>query len=304
MANLAHIFFQGTEGESRDGQAAGVGEVGSGLRVQFRPAPGHLQSPFAGGDVHDPLLAWLLRQAGLNARAYRPRALERRLAACLRQLGVPTRAAAREKLTAQPELVDAVLNSVLIGVTDFFRDRAVWDEFAREWLPELLRSRRALRVYAAGASTGEELYSMAMLLAEAGALFSSDLCGVDCRPDAIATARAGVFGEAAMARVPTEWRERYFEPTWGGHRARNTLRSVLRWQVGDLFAFEELATWDVILFRNVAIYLEEAHAVRAWEYLCDQLSPGGVLMTGKAEKPPHYLPLRRVGPALYQRLCE
>jgi chemotaxis methyl-accepting protein methylase len=299
MSNLAHIYFQGTEA----GALGGAAKLPPELRVRFHPAVGGTQTPFPCFD-HDPLLAWLLRQAGLNVRAYRPRALERRLAACLRQLGTPTRAAAREALAARPDLVGSALNAVLIGVTDFFRDSAVWDQFARESLPDLLASRRALRVYSAGASTGNELYSVAMLLAEAGVLAGSDLCGVDCRPDAIGAARAGMFDEAALARVSPEWRERYFQPTWGGYQVRPSLRNALRWRVGDLFAFEELATWDVILFRNVAIYLEESHATRAWEYLCDQLSPGGVLMTGKAEKPPHYLPLRRVGPALYQRISE
>jgi chemotaxis protein methyltransferase CheR len=300
MLNLAHIYFQGTEAEPREETARGPADL---PRVKFRPAATSA-SPFGAEPRHDPLLSWLLRQAGLTARAYRSHALDRRLAACLRQLGAPTRTAALETLAARPDLIDAALNTVLIGVTDFFRDRTVWDEFAQRLLPELLRTRRGLRVYAAGASSGNELYSMAMLLAEAGVLNGSDLCGLDARPDAIAVARAGVFPEAALARVPAEWRQRYFLPTWGGGQARPTLARALRWHVGNLFVFEETATWDVILFRNVAIYLEESYATRAWEYLCDQLSPGGVLMTGKAEKPPHYLPLRRVGPALYQRIVE
>ena len=107
-----------------------------------------------------------------------------------------------------------------------------------------------------------------------------------------------------MAGVPPDWREKYFEPIWGGYVVRPALARALRWQVGNLFAFEELATWDIILFRNVAIYLDEQHAARAWEFLCDQLSPGGVIMTGKAEKPPLYLPLQRVSPALYRRIAE
>lgn len=303
MANLAHIYFEGCE-QRLEGEGAVATATSGGLRVRFSPALSASAAPWGAGERHDPLLAWLLQQAGLNARAYRPKALERRLAACLRHLGVPSRTAAREVLAARPELVSAALNTVLIGVTDFFRDRAVWDQLARAVIPELLRTRCGLRVYAAGASSGNELYSVAMLLAEAGVIGTSELCGVDCRADAIAAARVGAFSEAAMARVPPEWRTRFFEANWAGYLARPVLTRAMRWEVADLFSFEEMATWDVILFRNVAIYLAEEHAARAWEYLCDQLSPGGVLMTGKAEKPPHYLPLRRLGPALYQRLPE
>jgi chemotaxis methyl-accepting protein methylase len=300
MSNLAHIHFQGSDTDV----AVGEQTTHLGLPVRFTPASVPSLAPFPSAESHDPLLAWLLQQAGLNHRAYRPRALERRLAACLRHLGASSRTTARETLLARPELLASALNTVLIGVTDFFRDRAVWDHFAQQTLPELLRSQTGLRVYAAGSSSGNELYSVAMLLAEAGALVSSELCGLDCRPDAIAWARAGVFSEAAMARVPAEWRTRYFEPMWGGYQAKPVLARAMTWHVGNLFSFEELATWDVILFRNVAIYLEESHAERAWCYLCDQLAPGGVLIAGKAEKPPHYLPLRRIGPAVFQRFSE
>lgn len=252
-------------------------------------------------DQVDPLVAWVLRQGGLDPRVYRARTLARRLAACRRHLGTDTVEVARQSVAQDPRLLATTLNTLLIGVTEFFRDRSVFDQLRHVVLPELLRTRLGLRVYAPGVSGGHELYSLAMLLAECRALERSELTGIDCRPDAIAWARAGIFPEAALSGVPAAWRLRYFQPMWGGWQARPELTRPLRFQVANLFSYLELASWDLILFRNVAIYFEDSHAASAWAILCDQLAPGGFLVAGKAEKPPRHLPLERVAPSIYRK---
>lgn len=254
-----------------------------------------------GGDGVDPLLEWVLRRAGLNPRVYRPRTLERRLASCRRQMGTSHVPVAQALVDHDPKRLAAALNSLLIGVTEFFRDQRVFEQLRHTVLPELMRTRLGLRVYAPGVSGGHELYSVAMLLADCGALARSELTGLDCRPDAIAWARAGIFSEEAIAGVPSAWRVRYFFPMWGGWQVRPELQDALRFEVGDLFRYTDIALWDLILFRNVAIYFDPAHAARAWELLCGQLAPGGFLVTGKAEKPPPHVPLELVAPSIYRK---
>lgn len=251
--------------------------------------------------VLDPLMAWMLERAGLQPAAYRPAAMQRRVSACLRQLRVTSADSARALMEAKPEMLPFALNTVLIGVSEFFRDRPVFDYLQREVLPELARTGGALRVCSAGASGGQELYSVAMLLAEAGLLGRSELLGVDCRADAIRRAQAGVFGSEDMAGVETVRRERFFQPAGPRWAVRAELRRPVRWQVADLLAFEADGLCDLILFRNVAIYFNETHSAEAWERLCAQLTPGGFLVTGKAEKPPASLPITRLAPSIYRK---
>lgn len=248
----------------------------------------------------DAFLAWLLERAGLDHRAYRGSALQRRLPACLRQLRVPTGEAARALLERRPELLPFAVGTVLIGVSHFFRDTAVFDGLAREALPALLRTGGRLRICSLGCSRGQELYSIAMLLAEAGALGRCELLGLDCRDEAVAAAERGVYTDGEVAMVAPARRQRFFEPVNGHWAIKPELRRATRWMRGDLFA-PRGETWDLLLCRNVMIYLRPATAERVWAGLRERLAPGGFLVTGKAEKPPASAPFLRVAPSLFLR---
>jgi chemotaxis methyl-accepting protein methylase len=98
----------------------------------------------------DPFLLWLLEGAGLKASAYRTAPLQRRLAACLRQLRVQSSAEARHLLASKPHLQMAALDAALIGVTEFFRDAPVFEALRETVLPELRWGKRHVRVLSAG----------------------------------------------------------------------------------------------------------------------------------------------------------
>ncbi|HWH72167.1 MAG TPA: protein-glutamate O-methyltransferase CheR [Candidatus Sulfotelmatobacter sp.] len=299
---LSHVCFVGAEP----------------LQPDWRLRPGHrksLQSSAAraghgtrltGADASqtappNPLLVWLFQAARLDAGAYRPQALQRRLLACLRVLRVASPEAARALLEQKPELLPQALSAVLIGVSEFFRDPNVFEQLRQSVLPELLQGRRGLRVYSAGCSAGQELYSMALLLAELGVLSTSCLLGIDCRPKAIAQAQAGWFPATDLTGVSPKFRQRYFQLTGVRTRVAPALRRQVCWRVGNLLTDSPPGTdWDVVLCRNVAIYLQPDQT-GLWARLADQLRPGGVLVTGKAERPPAGLPLSRIFPCIYQR---
>ncbi len=262
-------------------------------------------------DSPKPFLAWLFSKAGLDAGAYRSKGLERRLAACLRSLHASSTEAAQALLERDPELVPKAVDAVLIGVSGFFRDEAVFEYLRRAVLPELLRGRPGLRVFSAGCSGGQELYSIGLLLDELGALKDSYLLGVDCRPEAIALAKAGSFRLNELETVPPRFRDQYFLVQ--GARAGIALaqKPNFSWRVENVLenspGSERLGDadpWDLILFRNLAIYLKPESALNLWRTLSRGLRPGGVLVTGKAERPPDGLPFRRVFPCIFEKRAE
>lgn len=299
-AELSQVCFHGVAPpilganlRARSGRGA-FGVAGMTARSGERSRPPEMEM--------DPFIGWMLERAGLDRRAYRAAAMQRRVPACLRQLRVGDAGAARRLLERKPELLPFALSTVLIGVSDFFRDAPVFDFLREGVLPELLaRKPDGPRVCSVGASGGHELYSVAMLLAEAGAGEGGELRGVDCRSEATERAAAGVFSADDMAAVEPGRRARFFEPRGERWVARPELRRRMCWETADLFAFGGRGEWDLILFRNVAIYFEPAHSVAAWERLYGQLAPGGYLVTGKAEKPPGAWPLARVAPSIYQK---
>lgn len=194
-----------------------------------------------------------------------------------------------------------VLSALLIGFSGFFRDAEVFQSIGHKVLPQLHALNRPLRVLSVGCSSGQELYSLAMLLAEHGLLSRAEFVGIDCRSDAIRAAREGVFPHALVADVPEPWRSRYFAPAVGGARIQTHLRSHTHWQVMDATAGLPPGPWDLILCRNLFIYLQPRTMQTMLARMIDHLTLLGFLVVGKAERPPASLGLKPVGRCIYRR---
>jgi len=254
----------------------------------------------AGRDAEQAFLRALLAHAGLRLGEYRASALLRRIPACLRRLRVDSLDTASRRLADRPALAGQLLDIVLLGVTEFCRDPAVFAHLRTQVLPPLARHPGAPRIWSAACSEGQELYSVAACLAELDLLERCELLGTDCRPEAIARARAGEYALEAAAKPPALWQRPHLLPAAGRARIHPRLRTAVTWRVADLLAAVERGPWDLILCRNVAIYLEPPVAAGLWRRLASQLAPGGFLVTGKTENPLPSAPLERAGPCLYR----
>jgi chemotaxis protein methyltransferase CheR len=183
------------------------------------------------------------------------------------------------------ELVDALLNHE----TYFFRDRAPFDLLANDVLPRLAearRQRRRLRIWCAGCSTGQEAYSIAMLLAEQAGLWqewSFDILGTDVSGATIARANEGVFSRFEVQRgLPIKQMLQHFTPDGEDWRVQADLRRQIRFVRHNLLD-PPPGRFDLILCRNVLLYLAPELRRRAFERLAEAIMPDGVLMLGAGE---------------------
>jgi len=247
------------------------------------------------------ILSWILRQGGLDSADYKSESLVRRAPACLRALRVGSMREARILLERKPHLLSNAVSALLIGVTEFFRDDLTFGALARSVLPELARRVSAPRIWSVGCSDGTELYSVAMILADLGKVHRCKLLGTDCRSDAIARAAEGTYERSSIKGLPPELLDRYFTLNGSAIRMDAALRAMTRWQTANILSVCEPAGWDMILCRNLAIYLRPAVADRLWHILVAALSPGGYLVLGKAERPPRSAALREVAPCIFRR---
>ena len=144
-----------------------------------------------------------------------------------------------------------------------------------------------------------------MLLAELAASDGAgcELLGTDCRPAALARAAAGEFEASAVAGVPPALLARYFTFDGVHYRVNESIRCATRWQTRDALRPDEAppGEWDLVLCRNLAIYLQPAATANLWAALARAVRPGGVLVTGKAERPLGVRGLSPIGPCLYRR---
>jgi chemotaxis methyl-accepting protein methylase len=239
--------------------------------------------------------------AGVDANAYRPESLRRRLQACLRAVRATSILQARWTLAQNPSLVSIAVDAMVIGVTSFFRDAAVYDQLAFSVLPSLFRGRGPARVWSVGCSDGQELYSVAILLAELNLLDGCYLLGTDCRSEAIQRAREGIYDAAALKTVPPTWLAKYFTPQGDRWRIASSLRTAVQCRTGDVTRIQEPGVWDMICCRNMAMYLRPEASGKMWELFERALRPGGYLVMGKAERPTNAKRLSPVGPCLFRR---
>jgi chemotaxis protein methyltransferase CheR len=244
----------------------------------------------------------LFELGGLRRDSYRLGYLERRLPACLRLLGAKSAENGISRLRAQPQLALNVMNAVLLGVTEFYRDQSVFQQVRDALIPAWSLRRQARRIWSAGCSDGHELYTMAIMLAEAGMLEDAELLGTDCRGQALARAAEGRFRTEALGGVPQEWKARWFAAEGESLVIDARLRGQLRWRQADLLSGAERGPWHLVLWRNVAIYLEMDAAREIWQALAAEIAPGGCLITGKADYPPRGIGLVRIAPCIYQRV--
>lgn len=265
-------------------------------RREIKPMRAQLDAPSAAGD---PFFAWLFARAGIAAQRYRLLPVQRRLAACLRSVGARNVEEAYQRIDGDSALLELAINTVLLGVTEFVRDGAVFDAIESEIIAKWRFTTPKPRVWSAACSDGHELFSVAVLLAEAGLIHGATLLGTDCRRRAICQARTGVFPAGAVERLCAS-RARYFDIRGAQAVAGQHIRQSIEWSVADLFDGAEAGPWDLILWRNMAIYLTNDAAEQIWRALIRELSPSGYIVVGKADYPPAGLPLRRIAPCIYK----
>jgi chemotaxis protein methyltransferase CheR len=265
---------------------------------------GVTDEPWLTDDEFARLQALVAAESGVRLRDERRAFVATRLARRLAALGVGgdrrAVAAYRRRLEEgedRGELL-ALLDSLTINETAFFRHEAQWELFARRLLPEFIAAARPagrrLRLWSAGCSIGAEPYTMAMLVAEAlaatGALPGSwdvRIRASDLSLTALAVAETAVYPRERLAGVTRERLARHFVRDGDGYRVRDELR---HWVEAD---FHNLlhpvtypgsgVTFDAICCRNVLIYFNEADQGTVIRHLAAALRPGGYLLLGHAE---------------------
>ncbi|MBV8117566.1 MAG: protein-glutamate O-methyltransferase CheR [Candidatus Eremiobacteraeota bacterium] len=172
--------------------------------------------------------------------------------------------------------------------TYFFRERAQLDVLANEVLPEATKSGGRLRVWSSACSTGEEPYTIAMMLLETRRITppSITLHATDLSPRALEKASTGFYRELAFRATPPEIVQKYFRPFQGGFFINDEIKRMVQFSRINLLeqrAVAAMGTHDAIFCRNVLIYFDKPTQKRVVEAFAQTLRPGGYLFLGHAE---------------------
>jgi two-component system CheB/CheR fusion protein len=255
---------------------------------QSRAMPAaHADAP--GASVHD-VLTLLRVRTGHDFSNYKPATVMRRIERRMAVRNCATLADYAAFLRASPEEPGLLMKELLISVTNFFRDSTAYSALENRVIPRLFEHKGSddhVRVWVAGCATGEEAYSVAMLLAENASamptppriqVFASDLDA-----QALAVAREGKYTDAEVADVSTERLRRFFQPVPGGHRVGRELREVVLFAHHNVIRDPPFSHLDLVACRNLLIYLNRAMQERVLETFHFALRPSGYLFLGGSE---------------------
>ena len=245
-------------------------------------------------DSSSRILASLLEaRTGQQLTMSRRWRIETALASLLRDRGI---ASLDELITIlvmgrEPGLSNQVVEALLNNETYFFRDRAPFDLLSRHALPTLARrhaASRRIRIWSAGCSTGQEAYSLAMLFAESEPEWRGwtiDILATDVSTSVIERARTGIYTQFEVQRgLGINQTIRWFEEDEAGWRAVESLRRTVRFQVHNLLEPPpHPGDFDIVLCRNVLLYLSPEKRTLAFERLASAMAADGWLMLGAGE---------------------
>ncbi|MBI2454932.1 MAG: protein-glutamate O-methyltransferase CheR [candidate division NC10 bacterium] len=223
----------------------------------------------------------ILRAGGIDLDLYKEKCVLRRITVRQRACGAPSLRAYLRLVSSDPAERSRLVKALTIHVSQFFRNPSTFQAIQEEILPTILTRKqrgggRALRLWSVGCAHGEEPYSLAILLLETGARALRDYsCSI--------YATEARYPEASLVQVPARWRQRYFLPDGDRYLVVPEVRRLVFFKGHNILDPLPFGRIDLLVCRNVLIYMTEVLQERVLLALSEALNPGGFLVLGKVE---------------------
>ncbi|MFH0896696.1 MAG: protein-glutamate O-methyltransferase CheR [Candidatus Bathyarchaeota archaeon] len=230
-----------------------------------------------------------LRERGFCCDAYKPSYLQRRIQVRLRSFQLESFSDYLRLLRTDPDEYRKLMDALTINVTQFFRDSDVYEIMQKQLIPDLLsenRCRQTIRIWSAGCASGEEPYSIAILMREAMSSNKNDhnlsIIATDIDDIILKIAREGSYSPEKLEKIPRSLIQKYFILDQDYH-IKQDLKTFIRFKKSDLLADNGIKFCDLILCRNVLIYFNREDQERIIQTFYEGLQTDGYLVLGKTE---------------------
>lgn len=188
-------------------------------------------------------------------------------------------------LKKDKELLEQFINYLTINVSEFYRNLSQWEVLEKEIIPGLLSDgKRNLKVWSSACSTGEEPYSLVMLLSNFFPLRDIKVLATDIDDEAINKAKVGLYSEKSLANLPRNFKDKYFEKVQGSYKISEDIKKCVEFRKIDLLKESFPSNMDLITCRNVMIYFTEEAKELLYEKFYKSLSREGILFVGSTEQ--------------------
>ncbi len=220
----------------------------------------------------------------IDLNLYKENQMKRRLSTLRQKRGFDTFVSYFDTMIRDKEMFYEFLDRMTINVSEFWRNANRWEVLMQRFIPELLQENRRLKTWSAACSTGEEPYTLSMVLNELNLLTTSTVLATDIDDGAIEKAKRAIYVETSLREVPSKYVQKYFTKKELMFHVNDQLKQVVRFQKQNLLVDTFDSNYDLIICRNVIIYFTEEAKHNLYHKFAKALRPGGILFIGSTEQ--------------------
>ncbi|RAS79376.1 CheR family methyltransferase [Priestia endophytica] len=224
------------------------------------------------------------KKTGIDLSLYKEPQMKRRLTSLYQKRHASSFMDFYRVLCEKDELLQEFLDRFTINVSEFYRNGSKWVELEKQILVPMLQKKHSLKIWSAACSTGEEPYTIAMILAQFLPLKSIRILATDIDETVLKKARKGVYGERELQELPLHMKTKYFTYREGLYYISEDIKNTVVFKKHDLLQDSFQSNYDLIVCRNVLIYFTDVAKHALYEKMSQSLKKGGVLFVGSTEQ--------------------
>ncbi|MCH1624750.1 CheR family methyltransferase [Ferdinandcohnia quinoae] len=224
------------------------------------------------------------RKTGIDLSLYKEAQMLRRLTSLYEKKGYQNFGEYYNAIENDPKLLHEFLDRMTINVSEFYRNGKRWEVLENKILPKLLEKNKTLKVWSAACSTGEEPYTIAMILSKLVPLQQISILATDIDDNVIARAKMGVYPERSLQEVPPDIKKRYFSTEGGFYKVSDEIKRTVTFKKQNLLADRFDSNFDLIVCRNVLIYFTEDAKDLLYKKFSAALKQDGIFFVGSTEQ--------------------
>lgn len=188
-------------------------------------------------------------------------------------------------LKGNKELLEQFINYLTINVSEFYRNPSQWEVLEKDIIPSLIeKNKRSLKVWSSACSTGEEPYSLVMMLSNFFPLKDIKIIATDIDDEAMNKAKFGLYNEKSLANLPKGFKEKFFTKIQNSYKISDEIKKCVEFKKMDLLKDSFPSNFDLITCRNVMIYFTEDAKELLYSKFYSSLNDNGVLFVGSTEQ--------------------
>lgn len=226
----------------------------------------------------------VFKMTGLDLSLYKERQMKRRIESLIKRNSESSYEDYYNVLTKDKKVFDEFINYLTINVSEFYRNSNQWELLSKEVIPELIARNKKFKIWSAACSTGEEPYTIAMVLSNFMPLRDIKILAVDIDLEAINKAKNGVYSKKSIENVPDEFKKKYFTQIGESFKISDEIKKCVEFKQFNLLKDKYPQNCDLIVCRNVMIYFTEEAKDEMYHNFNDALNNDGVLFVGSTEQ--------------------